>query len=164
MTSKWGKESLACKGTVEFETDLIFQASAEASADEKIVSFTQQTLWLQLHTCPTCHRRLQTQIGLIGHWWVHSEWWVDVVIATNGQPKIRRFVCLIVVVLHNSNSISVICGFDMMYEMRRRKPMPTLLPTQGIVNLPHHIGMLGEQLAFDDAVTYTQWGNGLQQS
>ena len=41
-------------------------------------------------------------------------------------------------------------GSDM-YEMRRRKPpRPTLFPTQGIFNLP--------QLAFDDAVDYTQWG------
>ena len=33
-------------------------------------------------------------------------------------------------------------GGDMMYEMRRRKPKPTLLPTQVIFNLPHHIGMV----------------------
>ena len=33
-------------------------------------------------------------------------------------------------------------GDDMMYEMRRRKPEPTLLPIQGIFNLPHHIGMV----------------------
>ena len=31
---------------------------------------------------------------------------------------------------------------DMMYEMRRRKPKPTLLPTQEIFNLHHHIGMI----------------------
>ena len=34
----------------------------------------------------------------------------------------------------------------MMYEMRRRNPGPT----QGIFNLPHHVGMIWE--AFDDAV------------
>ena len=39
----------------------------------------------------------------------------------------------------------------MMYVMRRRKPEPTLLPTQWIFNLPHHIGMVWEELAFDDA-------------
>ena len=33
-------------------------------------------------------------------------------------------------------------GGDMMYEMKRRKPEPTLLPTQGIFNLSHHIGMV----------------------
>ena len=33
-------------------------------------------------------------------------------------------------------------GGDMMYEMRRRKPEPTLLPTRGIFNLIHHIGMV----------------------
>ena len=43
----------------------------------------------------------------------------------------------------------------MMYEMRRRKP--DLLPTQGTFNLPHYIGMIWEELAFDDAVSYTQY-------
>ena len=33
-------------------------------------------------------------------------------------------------------------GGDMMYEMRRRKPEPTCLPTQWIFNLPHHVGMV----------------------
>ena len=32
-----------------------------------------------------------------------------------------------------------------------RKPEPTLLPTQRILKLPHHIDMLREQLAFADA-------------
>ena len=54
-------------------------------------------------------------------------------------------------------------GGYMMYEMRR--PVPTLLPTQGIFNLPHHIGMVCEELAFDDDdVSCTQWGNGWQHS
>ena len=30
----------------------------------------------------------------------------------------------------------------MLYEMRRRKPKPTLLLIQGIFNLPHNIGMV----------------------
>ena len=51
----------------------------------------------------------------------------------------------------------------MMYEMRK-KPEPTLLPTQGIFNLPNYIDMVWEELAFDDAVSYTQRGNGLQHS
>ena len=49
-----------------------------------------------------------------------------------------------------------------MYEMITRKPDLTLLSTQGIYILPHHIGMVGEELAFDDPVSYTSWGNGLQ--
>ena len=49
----------------------------------------------------------------------------------------------------------------MMYEMRRRKPEPTVLPIQGIFNLPHHIGMAWEELAFDDTVSYTRRGNGV---
>ena len=51
----------------------------------------------------------------------------------------------------------------MMYEMRR-KLEPTFLLIQGIFNLPHHIGMVWEELAFDDTVTsvsYAQWGNGI---
>ena len=31
-------------------------------------------------------------------------------------------------------------GGDMIYEMRRRKPEPTLILTQGIFNLPDHTG------------------------
>ena len=51
-------------------------------------------------------------------------------------------------------------GGDMMYEIRRRKPEPTLFLTQRVFNLLHNIGMALEELAFDD-VGYTQWGNGL---
>ena len=35
---------------------------------------------------------------------------------------------------------------DMMHEMRRRKSEPTLLPTQGIFNLPHRHGVRGTDL------------------
>ena len=55
-------------------------------------------------------------------------------------------------------------GTDMMYEIRRRKPEPTLLPMEGIFNPPHHIGMEWEELTFDFAVSYKQRGNGLQDS
>ena len=41
-----------------------------------------------------------------------------------------------------------------MHEMIRTNPEPTLLPTEEIFNLPHHIGMLREELAFDAAVSY----------
>ena len=53
-------------------------------------------------------------------------------------------------------------GGDMMYEMRKLEP--TLLLIQGLSNLPHHIGMVLEELAFDETISYTQWGNGLQHS
>ena len=52
----------------------------------------------------------------------------------------------------------------MMYEMRMKKPKQTLLPTQRIFNLIHHIGMVREELAFDDAESYIQRGKGLQNS
>ena len=56
-------------------------------------------------------------------------------------------------------------GGYMMYEMRGRKPDPTLLPTQGIIK-PSTLykRMEFEELAFDDAVSYTQPRNGLQHS
>ena len=46
---------------------------------------------------------------------------------------------------------------DMIYGRKRKNPKPTLLQTQEIFNLPHHIGMLWQKLAFDDAVSYSQW-------
>ena len=46
----------------------------------------------------------------------------------------------------------------MMYETRSRKPEPTLLLTRWIFNLPHYIRMVYEELAFYDAVSYTQCG------
>ena len=55
-------------------------------------------------------------------------------------------------------------GGDMMHEMRRRLREPILLLTQGIFTLPRHIGMVSDELAFDDTVSYTQQGNGLQHS
>ena len=38
--------------------------------------------------------------------------------------------------------------------------MPTFLLTQGISNLPHHMVMLREEMAFDDTASYTQWEMG----
>ena len=45
----------------------------------------------------------------------------------------------------------------MMYEIRRRKPKSTLLLTQRIFNLPHLTSTVWEELAFDNALSYTQW-------
>ena len=55
-------------------------------------------------------------------------------------------------------------GSDMMYDMRRRKPEHTLLPTRRIFNLQQDIGMVQEELTFDDDVSHTDWENGLQHS
>ena len=41
-----------------------------------------------------------------------------------------------------------------MYDMRRRKPYPTLLPSQWILKLPCNIVTVWAKLAFDDAVSY----------
>ena len=50
----------------------------------------------------------------------------------------------------------------MMYEMWKGESKPTLAPIQGVFNLPQHIVMVWEQLAFDDDLSYTQQENGLQ--
>ena len=42
----------------------------------------------------------------------------------------------------------------MMYEMRKKKPEPTLLPTERIFYLPCRIGLIWEKLAFDDTLSY----------
>ena len=47
---------------------------------------------------------------------------------------------MLVVVLHLATVFQLYYGSDMI-EMRR-KPEPTFLLTQGIFNLPHHIGMV----------------------
>ena len=68
----------------------------------------------------------------------------------------QYFVCLLFYAI--STVFQLYHGGDMMcdYEMRRRKPKHTLLPIQGIFNLPHHIVMAWEELAFDDVVSYAQ--------
>ena len=52
----------------------------------------------------------------------------------------------------------------MMYEMWRIKPELTPFLTQGIFYLQDHTDMVWEELAFDEAILYTQQGNGLQDS
>ena len=73
------------------------------------------------------------------------------------------FVCLLFYAI--ATVFQLDHGGDMMYEMRRRrKPEATLLLTQGTFNFPHHIGIIWEELAFDNAVSYIQQGNGHQYS
>ena len=63
------------------------------------------------------------------------------------NPNMEDLLLLFYAIATNS-------GGHMMYEMRRRKPEPTLLLTQLIFNLPYHMSMVREELAFDDAVSY----------
>ena len=57
--------------------------------------------------------------------------------------------CLFAVVLRCSNSVSVISWRSgMIYEMRRTKYGSILLTTQGIFNLPHHVGMVWKEPTF----------------
>ena len=78
------------------------------------------------------------------------------------SSSVRSVICLFYAIA--TAFLSQNLGADMMYEVRRRKPKSTLLATQGIFNLPHHVGTVLEELAFDDAVSYTQQGNKLQHS
>ena len=49
-------------------------------------------------------------------------------------------------------------GGEMMYKKRRKKAWAyTFTNSRNFFNLPHHIGMVWEELAFDDAVSYTLW-------
>ena len=41
------------------------------------------------------HRTFRTHISFIGHQWIHSKWWVTVIIATNGQPRERCIITLL---------------------------------------------------------------------
>ena len=77
---------------------------------------------------------------------------------------VRRGVTQLFMVVGQARFVCLYYGSDIMYQMRRRKPKPTHLPTQGIFNLSHHIDMAYEELAFDGTVYYTQQGNGLQHS
>ena len=66
----------------------------------------------------------------------------------DGQASVKyKFVCLLFYTLETVHQLYH--DGDMMNEMRRRKPEPLLLPTQGIFNLPHHIDMVWEELAYD---------------
>ena len=53
---------------------------------------------------------------------------------------------------------------DMIHEMKKGTYEPTPLLSHGSFNLPHHILVVREELAFGDAVNYTRQGNGLQHS
>ena len=52
----------------------------------------------------------------------------------------RKFVLLLLLFYAIARVFHLYHGGDMIYEIGRRKPQPTLLTTQGI--LPHHIGMV----------------------
>ena len=83
---------------------------------------------------------------------------------SNISKRIYRDLFVLLLFYGIATVFRLYLGGDIMYEMRKRKPEPTLLLTQGISNLPHFIGMVQKELAFDDTVSYTQWGNVLQHS
>ena len=73
-----------------------------------------------------------------------SQWW-------------ERIVCLLFYTI--ATIFQLYHGGNMVYELRR-KPEPSLLPTQGTFNHPHNIVMIWDELAFGDTVSYTQQGHG----
>ena len=58
----------------------------------------------------------------------------------------------------------VLLDWEPNHQDEEEKAWDTLLPTQGIFNLLHHIDMVWEELVFDGTVSYTQQGNELQHS
>ena len=54
--------------------------------------------------------------------------------------RVWVYVCLLIYTI--ATVFLLYHGSDMMFEMRRRKPESILLPTQGIFNIPRHIGMV----------------------
>jgi hypothetical protein len=79
-------------------------------------------------------------------------------------PKERSVKCLFGAALRCSNVISIRsrrCCDEMRWD---RKPELTLLSTQGTFRLPHHIYMVWEKLAFDNAVHLHSWGIECKQS
>ena len=81
----------------------------------------------------------------------------------NGSFMEVVFVCLVLFYVI-ATVFQLYHGSDMIYEMRRRKPEWTLLPTQEIFMLPPHICLAWGELTFDTAVSYTQQVNGLPDS
>ena len=58
----------------------------------------------------------------------------------------RGKLCFVSLLMSNKTIATVFMLYQylcyMMYEMRRRNPKATLLPTEGIFNLPHNKGMV----------------------
>ena len=65
-------------------------------------------------------------------------------VSSGRLPELQVIFLPFVVVLAIARVFQLYLGGNTMYEMRRRKPdaEPTLLPTQRIFNLPHHICMV----------------------
>ena len=73
-----------------------------------------------------------------------------------GHMFCSYFALFVVVLCPLGTVFQLYHGSVMMYEKTRRNPEPTPLLTQWIFNLPHRVGMVWEELVFDDAVSYTQ--------
>ena len=71
---------------------------------------------------------------------------------SSSHPSSRIFFFLEDLFCLSRNSLV----FTIIWELVEIKPEATLLPIQGIFNLPLHIDMVWKQLAFDDAVSYAQ--------
>ena len=59
-----------------------------------------------------------------------------------GTSRIWNIVVCLLLFYAIAKVFQLYHGGDMMPEMRRRKPEPTLLLTQGIFNPPRHTGMV----------------------
>ena len=62
------------------------------------------------------------------------------------MKELGNFVLFVLLLLYTISTVfQLYLGGSMMHEMRKGKHEPTLLLTQGIFNLPHHIGMVRER-------------------
>ena len=93
--------------------------------------------------------------------WPHRQ--VDC-IWSNGDKSRPRMTRSFVVVLCHSNNMSDIYWqwYDVWDE--EEKALAYTFTDSRIFNLPHHICLVWQELAFDDDISYTQWRNGLQHS
>ena len=72
------------------------------------------------------------------------------------DPLAFLLILSFVVVLHHSNSISVVYWQWYHVSDGEENVRSYTFTDSGIFNLPHHTGMVWEELAFDYAVSYTQ--------
>ena len=83
---------------------------------------------------------------MVGWWWrssnSHSQTNVSLQSKDNWFLMTQFLIVCLLLVYVIAMVFQWYHGSDMMYEMRRRKPDFAILPTQGIFNLPHQIGVL----------------------
>ena len=167
-TGEWSGLTDYSPSQIDLYSQIMSDTNAGATTRPPKLTFDLTQTWTKYFVTkavgPACLR------GTL--WWT-DPYHVETILWFNGQTRVVSFDCFfndMTPAISGQYCLLACCCLtpqqhfcqlyhvsDMMYEMRRRKHEPTLLLIQEIFNLSHHIGMV-----FDDAVKYTQWGNGLQ--